>query len=83
MRKSAHYTIQYVTLVATLPNLDLVIFPFFFWLHFLGPAPKTYGSSQTGGGIGAAAASLCHSHSSAGSELHLQLTPQLTATPDP
>ena len=35
------------------------------------------------GGIGAAAMGLCHSHSDARSEPHLQPTPQLTATPDP
>ena len=33
--------------------------------------------------LGAAAASLYHSHSNSGSELHLQPTPQLMATPDP
>ena len=41
-----------------------------------------YGSSQARGQIGAAAAGLCHSHSSAG-EPCLQSTPQLTAMPDP
>ena len=42
-----------------------------------------YGSSQAKGPVGATAASLPHSHSSAGSELCLRPTPQLTATPDP
>ena len=42
-----------------------------------------YGSFKTRGRIGAAAASLHHSHSSRGSELHLQSTPQLIAMPDP
>ena len=42
-----------------------------------------YGSSQARGGIGAAAASLRHSHSNAGSELCLPSTPQLLATLDP
>jgi len=42
-----------------------------------------YGSSQARGQSGAAAASLCHSHCNAGSEPHLQPTPQLTAMPDP
>jgi len=39
-------------------------------------------SSLSRGRIVAAAAGLHHSHSNAGSELHLQPTPQLTATPD-
>ena len=53
-----------------------------FWLGFLGiivlhlffflrAAPATNGSSQARGLIGAAAASLHHSHSNAGSEPHL------------
>ena len=43
-------------------------------------APTAYGGSQTRGLIGAVAASLRHSNT--GSELHLRLTRQLTATPD-
>ena len=39
-----------------------------------------YGSSQARDRIGATAASLHHSHSNLGSELHLQHIPQLTAT---
>ena len=46
-------------------------------------ASATYGSCQAWGQIGAAAASLCHSHSNAKSEPCLQPTPQLTAMPDP
>ena len=42
-----------------------------------------YGGSQARGPIGAAATSLCHSHSNMGSEPCLQCTPQLTAMPDP
>ena len=42
-----------------------------------------YGGSQATGPIGAVAASLRHSHSSAGSKLHLRPTPQLRATLDP
>ena len=38
-----------------------------------------YGGSQARGLIGAAAAGLHQSHSSTGSELRLQSTPQLTA----
>ena len=41
------------------------------------------GGSQARGGVGAAAAGLHPSHSSAGSEPHLRPTTQLTATPDP
>ena len=40
------------------------------------------GGSQTRGRIGAEAAGLRHSHSNAESKLHLQPTPQLTATLD-
>ena len=46
-------------------------------------APSAYGCFQARGPIGATAAGLHHSHSHAGSELHLRSTPQLTATPDP
>ena len=41
-----------------------------------------YGGFQARGAIGAAAASPHRSHSNMGSELRLQPTPQLTATPD-
>ena len=44
--------------------------------------PAAHGGSQARGVIGATAANLCHSHSNAGSELHLRPTPQLRATPD-
>ena len=46
-------------------------------------APTAYEGSQARGGMGATAASLHHSHSNTGSELHLQIIPQLTATRDP
>ena len=45
--------------------------------------PAAYGNSRARGQIRAAAASLHHSHSNTGSELHLQPMLQLTATPDP
>ena len=45
--------------------------------------PMAYGSFQARGLIGAAAASLCQTHSNAGSEPRLQPTPQLTAVLDP
>ena len=59
------------------------IFFFFFFLGLLRAAPAAYGGSQARGLIRAAAAGLRQSHGNAGSELPLQLTPQLTATPDP
>ena len=54
----------------------------FCWVGFFGlfrAEPVAPGSSQARGQIGAAAASLHHSHSSARSELCLQPTPQLTS----
>ena len=42
-----------------------------------------YGGFQARGLIGAAAAGLHHGHSNVGSELCLQPTSQLRATPDP
>ena len=51
------------------------------WLFRATPA--VYGGSQARCQIGAVAASLHYSHSSAGCELHLQPTPQLMITPDP
>ena len=51
---------------------------FYFFLFF-----RAYRGSQARGPIGATAASLRRSHSNTGSELHLQPTPQLMATPDP
>ena len=46
-------------------------------------APATYGGSQARGRMGDVDASLLHSHGVAGSELHLQPTPQLMAMLDP
>ena len=60
---------------------DSVFFFFFFFLF--RAAPTAYGGSQARGRIRAAAAGLPHSHSHVGSELPLQPTRQLTATPDP
>ena len=56
-----------------LPNFFFFFFFFFFWLPYRG--------SQARSPIGAVAASLCHSHSHAGSKLSLRPTPQLTAMP--
>ena len=55
----------------------------FFFFFFFRAEPVAYGSPQARGRIRAMAAGLWHSHSSAGSELPLQPTTQLTATPDP
>jgi len=53
-------------------------------LRFLFRAePVADGGSQARGQIEAAAASVHHSHSNAGSKPHLQPTPQFTATLDP
>ena len=60
---------------------DIVIFFFFF--VFSRAEQVAYGGSQARGLIGAVATGLRHSHSNAGSELHLQATPQLTTKPDP
>ena len=64
------------------PNEMISPMLFYFILLFRA-APAAYGISQARGWIGAAAASLYHSHSNNRSELRLQPTPQLTATPDP
>jgi len=64
--------------------LPVLLLLFFLCLFaFSRAAPVAYGGSQARGLIGAVAASLHQSHSNLGSELHLQPTPQLTATPDP
>ena len=54
-----------------------------FFFFFPWATPTAYGSSQTRDGIRAEAASVHHSHSNARSELPLQPTLQLMATPDP
>ena len=51
---------------------------YYYYFAFQG-CTSAYGRSQARGRIGVAAASLHHSHSNAGSEPSLQLTPQLTA----
>ena len=61
---------------------DLFIYLFYLFLP-LGATPMAYGSSQAGDPIGAAAASLHHSHSNTRSEPCLRSTPQLEAMPDP
>ena len=61
----------------------LWFFKFYFLFLVFRAAPVAHGSSQVWGQIGATAASLYHSHSSARSEQCLQPTPQLTAMPHP
>ena len=61
---------------------SFILFYLFIFLLF-SATPAAYGGSQASGWIRATAAGLCHSHSNAGSELCLQSTPQVTATPDP
>ena len=58
------------------------LFCFVFSLAFYGLTLGIW-ISQARGPIGAIAASLCHRHSNTGSELRLQPTPQLMATPHP
>ena len=67
-------------------HIFAILFYFFIVYLFIAiswAAPTAYGGSQTRGPIGAAAASLRHGYSNAGSELRLQPTPQLRAMPDP
>ena len=64
----------------TLQKLSLFFPPPFFLKLYLW---HIEGVSWARGQIRAAAASLHQSHSNAGSEAHLQSTPQLTETPDP
>ena len=55
---------------------------FLVFLPFLWAAPAAHGGSQARGLIRAVATGLHQSHSNSGSELRLQPTSQLTATPD-
>ena len=59
-----------------------ILFIFFFLFSGLY-LEVVYVSSQARGRLGAAAASLCHSHRNAASEMHLWPTQQLEAIPDP
>ena len=66
-------------------NFTIILAIFFVVVVFYlsSAAPLAYGSSQARCLTGVVAAGLHHSCSNAGSELRLQPTPQLTATPDP
>ena len=59
------------------------IYLFICLFAFSRATPTSYGGSQARGLIGAFAAGLRQSQSNVESKPHLQLTPQLTATPDP
>ena len=63
----------------------LIFFTFYFFCPsaFSRAASVAYGDSQARDPIRAVATSLRQSHSNVGSELRLQPTPQLRATPDP
>ena len=61
----------------------MVIDSYLFIYLFFRAAPTAYGDSQARGRTGAAAADLHHSHSNAGSELHLRPRLHLMATLDP
>ena len=63
--------------------LGYTVGPCFVGFLLFGAAPAAYGGSQAKGRIRAVATGQHHSHSHAGSELHLRPTPQLTATSDP
>ena len=55
----------------------------FFFFCLFRATPRAHRGFQARGRIGAVATGLHHSHSNTRSELHLQPTSQLTATPDP
>ena len=55
----------------------------FIYLCLFRATPTAYEGFQARGRIGAVAAGLRYIHSNAGSEMHLQPTPQLTAMLDP
>ena len=62
-------------------NFDLL---FIYLFVFFRAAPTQYmGVPRLGSEIRAVAVGLCHSHSKAVYELHLQPTSQFTAMPDP
>ena len=68
--------------------IPVFCFSFFFLFIFClfaisWAAQAAYGGSQARGRMGAVATGLHQSHSNVGSELRLQPTPQLTATPNP
>ena len=81
LNKSKLFSKVVVLLYSLWQYMFLLLHIFFFWSFRV--TPMAYGDSQTRGRIRAGAASLCHSHSSTGSELCFRPTPRLMATPDP
>ena len=71
--------------ITTIENFIFILILFFIFCLFAisRATPEAHGGSQARGPIGAVAAGVRQIHSNAGSELHLQPTPQLMATPDP
>ena len=67
--------------MSLLPGYSLVYI--FLPFSLFRAIPTVYGGSQARGQIIAVAPGLCQSHSNVASELCLQATPQLMATPDP
>ena len=55
-------------------------FPLWIYMYILTAASVAYGGSRARVQIGAVAFGLHHSHSNAGSELHLRIKPQLVAS---
>ena len=76
-KKSGQPKIQRLSFTQLTPSH--LFFSFFF---FFRATPAAHRGSQARGQIGAAAASLCQSHSNTTSEKHLWLTPQLMAMLD-
>ena len=64
-------------------GVQVSVFLFFVFVFLFRADLVAYGGSQARGPIGAVAAGLHQGHSKAGSEPHLQPTPQLMAMPDP
>ena len=73
----------FIPIFILLPPLFYFLFCLFFFLSFFRATSAAYGNFQARGPVRAVAASLCHSHSNARFELHLQTTPQLTAKLNP
>ena len=67
---------RYFLLIALPNDVFLGHLPFFFFFLFMA-ALLVFRSFWAKGGIGTAAAGLCHSHSNMGPEMHLQLEAML------
>ena len=82
-RKLCLLSIYLIPLKNVLLGVFYFLFLFFVFFAISWATHTAYGCSQARGRVRAIAAGLHQSHSNAGSELSLQPTPQLTATPDP